>query len=182
MSIIARPLTYDDLCQLPEDGNRYELIGGELIVSPSPRPIHQRVSMRLSVIVEPWVEARTLGAVFAAPLDVQLTEFDVVEPDLIFVSNERLHIIGEKLIEGVPDLLVVILSPSNRSRDEVIKARLYAEVGVREYWLADPDARTLLGFMLPDSRYERIVPDGTVVRSIVLAGLEVDAEALFGGL
>lgn len=182
MSIITRPLTYDDLCQMPEDGNRYELIGGELIVSPSPITIHQALSMALTLVVAPFVKARKLGRVFAAPLDVQISEHDVVEPDLIFVSNERLHIIKERKIEGPPALLVEILSPSSRTRDQVRKAQLYAEAGVPEYWLADPDARTLAIYMLAGTRYQLVPRDGAIVRLIVLPGLEIDVEALFADL
>ena len=143
MSILTRPLTYDDLVQMPEDGNRYEIIGGELVVSPAPIPLHQRVSKRAFLLLHGFVEAQGLGEVFFAPLDVQLGEHDIVEPDLVFIARERLGIVERTRVIGVPDLLVEILSPSTRARDEVLKARLYAEAGVREYWIVDPDERTL---------------------------------------
>ncbi len=92
MSIPTRPLTYDDLVQMPEDGNRYEIIGGELVVIPAPIPVHQRVLKPVFRLIDGFVEARGLGEVFFAPLDVQLGEHDIVEPDLIFIARERLGI------------------------------------------------------------------------------------------
>ncbi len=179
MSIRTRPLTYDDLVQMPEDGNRYEIIGGELVVTPAPIPVHQRVLKPVFRLIDGFVEARGLGEVFFAPLDVQLGEHDIVEPDLIFIARERLGIVERTRVIGVPDLLVEILSPSTRTRDEALKARLYAEAGVREYWIADPDERTLRVYALEGGRYVPIPPDPEGVCSRVLPGLVVDAAALF---
>lgn len=182
MSIATRLLTYEDLCETPDDFNRYEIIGGELIVTPAPVPRHQRVLARLFFRFSTFVNARDLGEIIPAPCDVKLDKHDIVEPDLIFIARERLHIIGDKYIDGAPDLLVEVLSPSTRRRDRTRKAELYATAGVREYWLADPETRTLAVFTLIDSRFERVAPEGSIVRSLVLPGLEVDIEALFAGL
>ncbi len=140
MSIATRLLTYEDLCQTPDDFNRYEIIGGELIVAPSPISKHQRVSSRLQRWFGNFVTDRDLGEIIAAPCDVKLDQHDIVQPDLLFIARERLHIIGDKYIDGAPDLLVEVLSPTTRRRDRTRKADLYARAGVREYWLADPDA------------------------------------------
>ncbi len=106
MSLLARPLTYDDLRQMPDDRNRYEIIGGELIVSPSPNRSHQKVSLRLTLLIAQYVDAHQLGEVYVAPVDVQLSPHNVVQPDLLFIRQDRLGIYGPTaLSEGVTDLV-----------------------------------------------------------------------------
>jgi Uma2 family endonuclease len=181
MSITTRPLTYDDLLQMPDDGKRYEIIDGELYVSPSPIPRHQELSQRLALLIGNHVQEHHLGKLYTAPLDVRLEEHGIVEPDLLFISTERMAIIGGTTINGAPDLLIEVLSPSTRSRDETLKAELYARSGVREYWLADPVAETLVIHVLEDGRW---VPVGPAERpeSRVLAGLSIEINALFADL
>lgn len=181
MSITTRPLTYDDLLQLPDDGKRYEIIDGELYVSPSPIPRHQQVLGRLHLLIATFVNEPERGVVYLAPLDVRLGTHDVVEPDLLFISTERMAIIGGTTINGAPDLLIEILSPSTRSRDETLKAELYARSGVREYWLADPVAETLVIHVLEDGRWVAIGP-AERPESRVLTGLSIDARKLFADL
>lgn len=178
MSITTRPLTYDDLLQMPDDGKRYEIIDGELYVSPSPIPKHQELLGRLHVIMSLFVAEHGQGKVYVAPLDVRLAEHDVVEPDMLFISTERIGIIGETMITGAPDLVIEVLLPSTRARDESLKADLYARAGVQEYWLVDPQAQTLVIHTLEDGRW---VPVGSAGRpeSRVLGGLTVDVSALF---
>lgn len=124
MSAAPRPLTYEDLLETPDDGNRYEILGGELIVSPAPTPMHQRVLARLFRLIDRFVQDKNAGELFFAPLDVRFDPHDIVEPDLLFIRRERLDIIDEKLIEGAPDLVVEVLSPSSRGRDRVRKMAL----------------------------------------------------------
>lgn len=147
-------LTYEDYCALPDDGKRYELLEGVLQVTPSPTTRHQRVSRQLEAIVLHHVEAHGLGEVFDAPIDVVLSPSTVVQPDLVFVSRERGHIITEKNIAGAPDLVVEILSSSSAQLDRGVKAQLYARHGVRYYWLVDPDAETLEEYELRGDVYE----------------------------
>ncbi|MBE3588892.1 MAG: Uma2 family endonuclease [Thermoanaerobacteraceae bacterium] len=135
-------LTYEDYCRL-DDGRRYELIGGELWLVPSPSVYHQRLSIRLSSLLYNHVEENNLGVVLEAPLDVYLTPEDVVQPDIIFVSRERLDIIGEANIQGAPDLVMEILSPSTAVRDRTKKKDLYARHGVKEMWVIHPVAQTI---------------------------------------
>ena len=181
MSITTRPLIYDDLLQMPDDGKRYEIVGGELYVSPSPVPKHQELAHRLTLLIGNHVRDHKIGKLYSAPLDVRLTEHDIVEPDLLFIGTERLGIIGGTTINGAPDLLIEVLSPSTRVRDETLKADLYARSGVREYWLVDPVARTLVIHALDDGRW---VPTGSAERpeSRVLPDLMVDVRALFADL
>ncbi len=178
----ARAMTYSDLEQLPEDiSQRHEIISGELFVSPSPDLYHQRVSGRLHAWLFDHVTKRGLGEVFSAPTDVKLSEYNLVVPDLLFVARYRLDIVGTKAISGAPDLVVEILSPSTALQDRVRKLALYATHGVREYWLLDPDAKTLQALTLVDGLYQPIPGDG-FPRSRVLPDLTIDLDALFAGL
>jgi len=136
-------LTYGDLCLLPEDELRHELLGGEHVVTPSPVTRHQAVSLRLAVLLGEWAERTGAGAVFAAPFDVVLSPPDVVEPDLLFIRKDRLEILTEKNVQGAPDLVVEILSEGTRRRDEIVKRDLYARCGVEEYWIVDPELETV---------------------------------------
>ncbi len=179
MSLTTRSLTYDDLARMPDDGNRYELIDGVLYVSPSPSEVHQATSFRLTLLLGNYVTARRLGRVYTAPFDVRLSAHDVVQPDLIFVRRSRLAIIGPTCIDGPPDLLIEILSPSTGDRDRTQKARLYAKARVPQYWLIDPDAQTVTGLTLEGGTYQALPMEQGVVRSAVLPGFEIDATALF---
>jgi len=140
-STTARKLTYDDFLKLPgfeDDGRRHELIDGEHIVTPSPAEKHQSVSVQLTVALAVYLRKSGLGRVSHGPFDVILSNPDVVEPDLLVVLNDQLDIIGPKNVRGAPALVVEILSPGGRHRDEVVKRDLYARAGVREYWIAHP--------------------------------------------
>jgi len=132
-------MTYEDLLLLPEDGLRHEIIDGEHYVNASPVTKHQRVSIRLIVEISFYLREHPVGELFHAPLDIVFSRYDVVEPDLLYISNERREIITAKNIQGSPDLLVEILSGSNRKYDEVTKRALYERTGVGEYWIVDPD-------------------------------------------
>jgi Uma2 family endonuclease len=179
-----RPLTYEDLKQMPQDGNRYELIDGEPVLSPAPSLIHAEAVVRLLVIIRAFVlRHRPGGRVYTAPVDVRLVPPRIVEPDIVYVSPERRHILADPaLIEGAPDLVVEVISPSNRLYDEQVKYRIYAEAGVREYWLADPALRTLTIFSLENGAYVPLPVDNDIARSRLLPGLEVDVVALFADL
>ncbi len=136
-------LTYDDYLRLPNDGRRYEILEGEIFVSPSPVTKHQIVSGNLYAILHHHVRTHKLGLVLHAPTDVVLSYTNVVQPDLLFVSNARKKIITEKNIQGAPDLMVEILSETSAEHDRTSKKQIYARHGVKEYWLIDPDRETL---------------------------------------
>lgn len=135
-------LTYEDYCALPNDGKRYEIIDGELLVSPSPSTAHQRVLTNLTLFLASHVKRHALGEVFVSPFDVVFSRFDVVEPDLLYVSRDRAAIVTEKNVAGAPDLVVEILSESTEKIDRTAKLKLYARYGVKEYWIIDPVAVT----------------------------------------
>ncbi|MCI2429553.1 Uma2 family endonuclease [Candidatus Acetothermia bacterium] len=136
-------MTYEDYLRLPNDGKRYEILEGEIFVSPSPVTKHQRISRNLLAILHQHTYQHKLGEVFSAPTDVVLSHTNVVQPDLLFVSNDRKKIITEKNIQGAPDLVVEILSETSAEQDRTAKKQIYARHGVREYWLIDPDRETL---------------------------------------
>jgi Uma2 family endonuclease len=147
--------TYEDYLLFPEDGRRHELIDGEHYVTPAPRTKHQAVVSNLLRTLATCVRDRRLGRVFAAPTDVVLSDLDVVQPDLLFISTARLSIMSDRCIQGPPDLVVEILSESTRKTDEIIKRKLYERFAVREYWIVDPELETVKVFALTDRGYIR---------------------------
>ncbi len=183
MSIVTRPLTYDDLAQMPADGNRYEVIDGELVVTPAPVKAHQKLLYRITRLIGDYVEERQLGEVYFAPVDVRFFMTDIVQPDLLFIRRDRLGIYESgSIVEGAPDLVIEVLSPSTRMVDLVPKAALYARGGVSEYWVADPDEHSLVVYVLREGRYEPVPAEAGKVRSFALPGLVVDLGALFASL
>ena len=132
-------LTYEDYCLLPDDGKRREIIEGELFVTPSPVTPHQRAVGRLFLRLGLFVESHKLGEAFVAPFDVVFSEFDVVEPDLLYISNARAGILTDKNVQGAPNLVVEVLSEGTEKRDRTIKLKLYGKFGVDEYWTIDPN-------------------------------------------
>ena len=131
--------TYDDFVNFPADGKRHEIIDGEHYVTPSPNLKHQAVSGNLFALLWTHLKQHPLGSVFAAPFDVVFSDLDVVEPDLLYVSRERLEVLTRQHVRGAPDLVVEILSPGTRRTDEITKRKLYERFGVQEYWVVDPD-------------------------------------------
>jgi Uma2 family endonuclease len=171
----------DDYMSAPE-GKRYQLLGGEMILAPSPTTRHQRTLFRLAQAVNEFVAAHNLGEVFVAPYDIVFSVHDVAQPDLLFVSNERSAIITEANIQGAPDLVIEVLSPGTAQYDQGYKRTLYSRFGVREYWLVDPD--TEMAEVLTASE-QGLVSHATDQRSDtltspLLAGLSLSLEQIFG--
>lgn len=134
-------ITWDHVQQLPDDGNRYEAIAGELYVTRAPSVRHQMISQRLNLELVRILADGGHGRVFFAPLGVHFPATgEGVQPDLLFISNERRGIIAPDELKGAPDLVVEILSPTTASRDTGLKRVLYERQGVAEYWIVDPDA------------------------------------------
>jgi Uma2 family endonuclease len=139
----ATKMNYDQLCLLPEDGNQYELFDGELVMTPSPRPRHQEIVTKLAALLLQHVQSKSLGKIYVAPLDTIMDEYTVVQPDILFVSRERVAEVVKDWIEGAPDLVVEVLSPSTFHKDLRRKMHVYSQFGVREYWIVDPEEQTL---------------------------------------
>lgn len=179
-----RKLTYSDYVLFPEDGNRHEILGGEHFVTPAPNLWHQSVSSNLHSILGPFVREHRLGRVFSAPVDVLLSDHDVAQPDLVFISNERPEALEDpRYIQGAPDLAIEILSPSSRRNDEIVKRHRYEELGVREYWIVDPQQRMVRVFRRVGERFavpeEFSAEQGEVLITPLLQGLEIPVGSLF---
>ena len=177
-------LTYDDYVQFPDDGQRHELIDGEHSVTPSPNPRHQWILGNLYFLIRGWVEQRRPGIVFMAPLDVVFTRFDVVEPDVLYLSNERARqSLTAANVQGVPELVIEIGSPSTRKRDETIKRRLYEREGVSEYWFVDPELDVIRVYLRDVERFGRprelSLEAGDVLTTPLFPGLELRLADVF---
>ena len=155
-------LTYQDYLELPDDGRRYEIHQGELSVAPAPGTAHQRSSGNLYSVLRQHVKSHHLGELLYAPVDCILDDATIVQPDLIFMPNDRLALISERGIEGPPTLVVEILSRYSIRIDRVRKLQLYAHYGVPYYWIVDNEVRTIEAFRLVDGRYD---PAGRVTES-----------------
>jgi Uma2 family endonuclease len=163
-------LTYADYELFPDDDLRHEIIDGEHYVTASPITRHQRISLNLLYSIQSYLETHPIGELFSTPFDVVLSFHDVVVPDLIYLSKARAQPLTVKNLQGPPDLVVEILSPNTRPRDERLKRDLYERVGVTEYWLMDPDQDVVTiyrrggaGF-LPPVRFEK---DAIVTTSLL---------------
>jgi Uma2 family endonuclease len=133
---------YDDYILLPED-KRYEILAGDLYLVPAPDIRHQRVSIQLSTALHQRAKERGLGTVLEAPCDVVLSQQDIVQPDLLFIREQRSGIMGEQNIQGAPDIVIEILSKATRDRDMQVKRKMYSSFGIQEYWIVDPEADTV---------------------------------------
>jgi Uma2 family endonuclease len=177
-------LTYDDLVLFPDDGKRHELIDGEHYVTAAPNLWHQQLLGRLHLLIGGWLQTHPIGEVLLSPLDVVISDVDVVEPDLLYVSNRRgPDIITPKHLRGAPDLVIEIASPSTRKRDETIKRHLYERSGVTEYWVVDPELdvvriyrRSDAGFLRP---IELSAEASDRLETELLPGLEIHLARLF---
>jgi len=149
-------LSLEEYLELPNDGKRYQILDGELDVTPAPNVRHQRVSRKLEWHLVNGLERSGLGEVFYAPIDVVLDRTSIVQPDLVFVSRARAGIVGTLRIEGAPDLVVEILSPSSRRTDVIVKSELYARFGVLHYWIVDPDVDRVEIYRLAERAYELV--------------------------
>lgn len=136
-------LTYEDYAAMPDDGRRYQLVEGELFVSPSPNFRHQKICGAIYMALNAFVQARRLGDVVFAPLDVILSDEDTYQPDIVYVSKARKRLVVPEGIRGTPDLCVEVLSPSNRKLDVKVKRARYAKFGLPELWIVDPDEDTV---------------------------------------
>jgi Uma2 family endonuclease len=172
--------TYKDYEKLPE-GAPYQLIGGELVMTPAPVPYHQIVSLNIQFELIKFVRDRKLGRVIAAPIDVYFSEIETYQPDIIFISKDRLYIIGERKIEGAPDLVVEVLSSSTARYDLKHKKDVYEQNGVKEYWIVDPAKRSIEVYENTDygfNLFEKVEQDGTV-SSKFIDGFSISLDEIF---
>ncbi len=180
MPIVQPRLTYADLQELPEDGKRYELLEGELVVSPAPTLKHQKITGRTYAFLL-RAEDAGYGEAYVAPVYVVFDDEEVTEPDAIFIRRERLGIATPSEVRGAPDLVVEVLSPSTRRRDLRVKMQIYARFGVPFYWVADPDAETVQSYELTPQGYvaQALLRAGDTLACPLFPGITVDVAQLF---
>ena len=172
---------YTDLVNMPEDGRRYEIYRGELVVVPSPLPRHQIAAMEIYTLLHEYTR-KSGGIVLAAPLDVVFDEYDVVQPDVLFFRAERRHLIQPDVVTRyAPDIAVEVLSPSTASTDRGRKMHLFARYRVPEYWIVDPIRQQIEIHTLGDGAYRQaqVASGDEAVQSVLLPDLRFDAARVF---
>jgi Uma2 family endonuclease len=173
--------TYQDYAELPDDGNRYEIIEGELIMSPAPVTIHQEVLLNIAIELGNLLRRTKLGKIYIAPTDVVMSDINVVQPDILFITREKLQIITTKNIKGVPDLIIEITSPATGYYDLRGKKELYEKFGVQEYWIVDPMKQRVEIYYHNGQNFElnqRLEKEGQIA-SHVLKGLQINLKNIF---
>jgi Uma2 family endonuclease len=174
-------ITRRDYQAMPEGPPYYQVIEGDLLMSPSPNTFHQIITGRIHQLIANYLEKHPLGEVFIAPLDVYLDDTNVYQPDVFFVSNRRRGIITEQGIEGAPDLVIEALSPATARYDKGSKREMYARCGVKEFWLVDANSRTIQVYLLGKNAEEPIAThsEKATFESSLLPGLRVKNAAIF---
>jgi Uma2 family endonuclease len=147
-------LTYEDYAAIPSDRNRHEILNGVLSVTPAPSTFHQDAVTNLTRLLSDYVRRQGLGKILVAPCDVLLSTHNIVQPDILFVARERLHIVEPANVKGAPDLVIEVLSPSTAVNDLNVKRQVYAEHGVQHYWIVDPNRRSITAHTLVGDVYE----------------------------
>jgi len=173
-STSKRKLRYEDYERIADDGMRHEIIDGKHHMNPAPNPHHQYLSRRIQFQLYTQIELTGLGQVINAPIDVQLSDHDIVQPDLVIVLSERLSIITATRILGAPNLVVEIVSDSTSKNDRTLKKALYCRSKVPEYWIVDPNQRVIQQFVLGDSEYELVGQHSDQVQLHILPDVSVN--------
>lgn len=181
---VTSRMTYSDLLDLPEDGKQYEIHEGELVLNPAPIPRHQLIVLNIAAEFHIYLRANGGGRVFMAPIDVLLAQDVVVQPDVIVVRTDRVRMVGERNIQGPPNLVVEVLSDATRRRDENIKRKLYERYGVDEYWIVDPVIEAVKIYRRIAEGFTRVAEisneTGGVIETPLLAGFTLDVSVVFG--
>lgn len=177
-------LTYEDYLLIPNDGKRHELLDGDHFMTPSPRPRHQRIVGNLYYAFRSYLAQHPVGEVFIAPLDVVMSPHDVCEPDIVFVSNDQASIVTPMNIQGVPTLVVEVLSDGSRKLDETYKRDRYGQAGIKDYWIVDPEVDLVKVLRLGDRGYvqpiELRLERNDELTSPLLAAFRLPLTMLFG--
>ena len=148
ISVVEERVTAQDYRSLPQSGEQYQLIEGDLHMAPAPNRFHQDISRNILLSIANYLETHPVGIIYSAPFDVYLNDVNVFQPDLVFITRENFGVLTDAGVEGVPDLIVEILSPGTAKLDRNPKPRVYAESGVRELWLIDPEAGSVAVYYL----------------------------------
>lgn len=174
-------LTYDDWLAFPDDGRLYEILDGALLMTPAPCIDHQRISRDIEYRLVELLRRERAGEVLDAPVGVRLAYDTVLEPDLVVVLTPNAHRVGAQVIDGPPDLVVEVLSPGTAGRDLGPKRAAYEGAGVPEYWIVDPETRSVEVLELHRGRFQRagLYREGDTLRSPLLPGLELPLGEVF---
>jgi Uma2 family endonuclease len=181
METLVKHWTYEALVEHFPPETPCEIIENELFMSPAPNTEHQDISGELEFLLRTFCKKNQLGKIYDAPFDVIVDENNVVQPDIIFISNQNLEKLTKRGFEGVPDLVVEIISPSTFYRDSYEKKDFYEKIGVKEYWLIEPANRVIEVFVLENGKYQLhslVVEKGTA-QSKILEGFEAVAKEIF---
>lgn len=174
-------LTYDDYAKLtPPDSGNYELHNGKIVFMPTPSAIPQAISMNLSIQIGQFIKKNQLGRLLAAPMDTIFSPHDTLQPDLLFISKEREHII-KKVVEGAPDLVIEIKSPGNTPTSMSYKKHVYESTGVKEYWYVLPEKQSVIQYENIEDELVRknVLIIGDVLKSFMIAGFEMPLTDIF---
>ncbi len=180
LTVKEKKQTIKDYKLLPE-GAPYQLIEGELIMTPAPNPIHQLISANLFKSIVRHVDEKRLGVLFYSPIDIYLSEENAFQPDIVFISSERRHIIKDDGIYGAPELVIEILSPSTAYYDIKKKFRVYEKGGVKEYWIVDPEMNTVEIYLNEDGHFslKTKLENKGEIESFILKGFRLTLEEIF---
>ncbi|MDZ7288988.1 MAG: Uma2 family endonuclease [candidate division KSB1 bacterium] len=173
--------TYEDYLQLPDDGKRYEIIDGELYMSPAPTLGHQRTIRRFLFVIEGFLQENPCGEVFQAPTDIILSDIDVLQPDIVFITKEKFDILTRENVQGAPDLVIEVLSPGTEKRDRTIKLKTYSKFGVREYWMANEEQETVEVWRRKDTKlaFHALLDKTQTLMTPLFPGLEIPLSKIF---
>jgi Uma2 family endonuclease len=173
--------TYQDYIALPDDGKRYEIIEGELYMSPAPAITHQIILKRLLYLIEDFLIHNPIGELLPAPTDVILSEINVLQPDLLFVAKENYEILTHENVRGAPDLVIEIISPGTAKRDRTNKLETYSQFGVREYWIVDEERQTVEVWRQQGSKLacKAILTATQTLETSLLPGIEIALAQVF---
>ena len=174
-------ITRHDYQEMPEGPPYFQVIEGKLLMSPSPNTFHQDIAGNVYAILHSYLTRHPIGSAHIAPLDVYLSEINIFQPDVIFVSSARRSILTEHGIEGAPDLIVEILSPGTARYDKGSKRRIYAQTGVKELWIVDPELKSIQVYQLSRNAETPAVTQSTdaVFKSPLLPGLRIKTAGIF---
>ncbi len=173
--------TYEDYLKLPDDRNRYEIINGELVMTPAPKIAHVEAISNLMRELTSFVKENKLGKVYTASCDVLLGEENVVQPDILFIAKANKKVITEDNVKGAPDLIIEVLSPTTAYYDLIEKKELYEKFGVKEYWIVDPKKQWVEIYVLEDKKYklhQRVEKSGEI-RSLIIKGFKLALREIF---
>jgi Uma2 family endonuclease len=181
MKTSVKPFTYDDYLALPEDGKRYEVIDGEVTMTPAPIPRHQEILLTVSTRLLLFADNNSLGRIYIAPVDLALSLVDVVQPDILFVAKNRMQIVAKKNIVGIPNLIVEVVSSSSSRWDRQEKLNLYQRYALPEYWIVDPETEAIEVYLYAESRLEKAgtLRSGDQLRSRQIPELIVEVAEVF---